>query len=69
LTPDLPIGYIGLSLGPQVPRGPPKTVVRLESMAGVSSFKLNFVKNVCLNYYSRNLVLFNFRVDNAKVFQ
>jgi len=29
---DLPIGY---SLGPQDPRGPPKTVVRIESMAGV----------------------------------
>jgi len=27
--------YIGLSLGPQRPRGPPKTVVRIESMAGI----------------------------------
>jgi len=33
------------------------------------SFRLNFVKNLCLNYYSRNLVLFNFRGDNARVFQ
>jgi len=32
-------------------------------------FRLNFVKNLCLNYYSRNLVLFNFRGDNARVFQ
>ena len=30
-VPDLPIGYMGLSLRPQVPRGPPKTVVRIES--------------------------------------
>jgi len=41
-------------------------VVRIESMAGIWSFRLNFVKNVCLNYYSRNLVLFNFHVDNVK---
>ena len=27
------------------------------------------VKNVCLNYYSRNLVLFNIGGDNASVFQ
>jgi len=38
-------------------------------MAGIWSFKLNFVKNLCFNYYSRNLVSFNFRVDNARVFQ
>jgi len=31
-------------------------------MAGIWSFRLNFVKNVCLNYYSRNLVSLNFRV-------
>jgi len=59
----------GCSLGPQDPRGPPKTVVHIESMAGIWSFRLNFVKNVCLNYYSRNLVWFNFRGDNARVFQ
>ena len=64
--PDLPIGNIDLSLGPQDPRGPQKTVVRVESMAGVCSFRLNFVKNLCLNYYSRNLVLFIFCDDNAK---
>jgi len=29
---DLPIGY---SLGPQDKRGPPKTVARIESMAGM----------------------------------
>ena len=28
-------------------------------MAGIWPFRLNFVKNLCLNYYSRNLVLFN----------
>jgi len=33
--PDLPIGYIGLSLGPQDPRGAPTIVVRIESMAGI----------------------------------
>jgi len=37
-------------------------------MADIWSFRLNFVKNVCLNYYSRNLVSFNFRVDNARVY-
>ena len=45
------------------------TVVHIESMAGIWSFRLNFVKKFCLNYYSRNLVLFNFRRDNARVFQ
>ena len=30
-------------------------------------FRLNFVKNLCLNYNSRNLVLFNFRGDNASL--
>ena len=49
--------------------GPPKTVVRIESMAGIWSFRLNFIKNVGLNYYSQNLVSFNFRGDNATVFQ
>jgi len=34
-VPDLPIGYIGLSLGPQDPRGLQQTVVRIESMAGI----------------------------------
>jgi len=63
---DLPIGY---SLGPQDPRGLQNTVVRIESMAGIWSCRLNFVKNVCLNYYSRNLVSFNFRGENARVFQ
>jgi len=38
-------------------------------MAGIWSFRLNFVKNLCLNYYSRNLVLFDFRGGNARVFQ
>ena len=63
---DLPIGY---SLGPQDPKGPPKKCGTQESMAGISSCRLNFVKNVCLNYYSQNLVSFNFRGDNARVFQ
>ena len=31
---DLPIP-IGYNLGPQDPRRPPKTVVRIESMAGI----------------------------------
>ena len=61
-----PLGY---SLGPQDPRGPPKTVVRIYAMAGMWPFRLNFVKNACLDYYSRNLVSFNFRGDNARVFQ
>jgi len=38
-------------------------------MAGIWSFRLNFVNNLCLNYYSRNLVLCNFRGDKARVFQ
>jgi len=63
------MGYIGLSLGPQNPRGFQQTVVRIESMAGIWSFRLNFVKHLCLNYYSWNLVLLNFRGDNARVFQ
>ena len=67
--PDLPIGYIGLSLGPQDPRGLKQTVARIESMAGIWLFRLNFVKNLCLNNYSRNLVLYNFGGDNARVFQ
>ena len=44
-------------------------MVRIESVAGIWSFRLKFVKNACLNYYSRNLVSFNFRDDNARVFQ
>jgi len=32
---DLPIGYVGLSLGPQDSRGLQQTVVRIESMAGI----------------------------------
>jgi len=64
-VPDLPIGYIGLSLGPLDPRGPQKTVVRIESVTGIRSFRLNFVINLCLNYYSRTLVLFIFCGDNA----
>jgi len=66
---DLPIGYIGLSLGPQDPRGPPKNCGTHRVNAGIWSFRLNFVKNVCLNYYSRNLVSFNFRGHHARVFQ
>jgi len=65
-VPDLPIGYIGLSLGPQDPRGPP-TNCGIESLAGIWSLRSNFIKNVCLNYYSRNLVLLNFRGDNASL--
>jgi len=38
-------------------------------MASIWSFRLNFIKNFCLNHYSRNLVLFNFRGDNARAFQ
>ena len=38
-------------------------------MAGIWSFRLIFVKNLCLNYYSRNLVSFNVRGDKARVFQ
>jgi len=37
-------------------------------MAGIWSFRLNFVKNLCLNYYSRNLVLLNFGGDKANEF-
>ena len=38
-------------------------------MAGIWSFGLNFVKIFCLIYNSQNLVFFNFRGDNARVFQ
>ena len=48
-------------------KGSPKTVVRIEWLAGMWSCWLNFFKNVCLNYYSRNLVSFNFRGDNASL--
>ena len=30
---DLPLGYVGLCLGSQNPRGPPANVVRIESIA------------------------------------
>ena len=58
-------------LKPRVSRstgGLQQTVVglRIEQMAGIWSFRLNFVKNSCLIYYSQNLVSFNFRGDNAK---
>ena len=64
---DLPIGY---SLGPQDPRGPPKNcgTHRVNGRYMIMEI-FDFVKNVCLNYYSRNLVSFNFRGDNARVFQ
>ena len=50
-------------------KGASKKLWYAQSQWPVSSFRLNFVKNVCLDYYSRNLVLFNFRDDNARVFQ
>ena len=31
----MPIGYVGLSLGPQDPRGLQQTAVRIDSMAGI----------------------------------
>ena len=34
-VPDLPIGYIGLSLGPQIQGRLQQTVVRTESMVGI----------------------------------
>ena len=49
-VPDLPIGYIGLSLVPQDQGGLQQTVVRIEPMACIWSFRLNFVKNLCLDY-------------------
>jgi len=49
-------------------KGASNKLVRIESMASIWSFRLNFVKNLCLNYYSRNLVLFNSGGDNARVF-
>ena len=38
-------------------------------MAGIWSFRLKFLKNIYINYYSQKLVLFNFRGDNARVSQ
>ena len=46
-----------------------QTVVRIESLAVIWSLRLNFAKNLCLNYYLRYLVLFYFRRDNARAFQ
>jgi len=37
--PDLPIGYVGLSLGCQGPRGLQQTVVRIESITGLWSVR------------------------------
>jgi len=44
-------------------------LVRIESMDGIWSFRLNFVKNTCLHYYSQNSGSFNFRGDNTRAFQ
>ena len=40
--PDLPIGYIGLKLGPQDPRGPQKTVARTEFVVITPSLPTSF---------------------------
>jgi len=70
-TPSAGFTYRLYGLKPSVSRskGLQQTVVRIESMAGIWSFRLNFFENLCLNYYSRNLVLFNFGDDNARAFQ
>jgi len=49
---DLPIGYIGLSQGHHLSRGPPTNcLVRIESMADIWSFTLNVVKHLHLGIH------------------
>ena len=74
--PDLPIGYIGLSLGPQDPRVPPancgRPTHRVNCRCVVSSINIPQNFTFYLNS-SWNLVLFTysliFRIDNSRVFQ
>jgi len=37
--PDLPIGYVDLSLGPQDPKGLQQTVVGIELITGIGSVR------------------------------
>ena len=55
--PDLPIGYIGLSLGPQDPRGPPGNcgTLRINCRYIISS---TIIRQKFMTYYSWNLVFF-----------
>jgi len=64
-VPNIPIGYIGLSLGPQRSKGASKNcgTHRVNGRYVIIHIKL---RQKCLNYYSCNLVLFNFPGDNAK---
>jgi len=50
-------------------KGASNKLVWIESMAGIWSFRSNFVKIYVFNYDSRNSVLFDFRGDNASVLQ
>jgi len=47
--PDLPIGYIGLSLGPQGPKGPPTNCGTHRVNGRYMIIYINFVKNLYLN--------------------
>ena len=53
LEPDLPIGYVDLSLGSQNPRAVQQTVVRIESIAVTVYDKFDiytFVNNLCFSF-------------------
>jgi len=59
------VGYIGLSLGPQDPRGPPKNC---GTRRVNGRYMIIYIKHR-QKFMPRNLVLFNFRGENARVFQ
>jgi len=68
--PDLPIGYISLSLGPQDPWGLPANCGTHGANCWYTISSISIPENLWFNY-SRNLILFSqrFLVDNARVFQ
>ena len=70
--PDLPIGYVGLSLGCQGPRGPPANCgthwVNYRSMISSINICQNFMPRLLFMNFS-SIHLITFRVDNTRVFQ
>jgi len=66
-VPDLPIGY----LGPQDPRGPPTNCgTHWVNGRYMINLKLDWTSSkIYVLIYSRNLVVFNFRGNHARVFQ
>jgi len=69
--PDLPIGYIGLSLGPQDPRGAPANCgthkVNCRYMVSSINIRQKFMSSLFMKLSFIDLI--RFRVDNARVFQ